>query len=289
MGNPNDYTIEDPTKGYKEEEGENTDPNAEGSGDESKKDGTADPSTEGTESTEGSESSNTDGESEESTETNSEASTDSKDDQTKDQVPLAKHLDTKNQLKEAKRKLAELEDSKKSDEVKNKTAEIKKKWIDKGYSEEAAQDMADVIGDVLETVQSKDTSNKDMLIKSEIEDLKADPFYKDIGVYSDKIKDKMAIASKLGSNLSVEEAYLLVVGVKNKLKESKIDSEVKESLKNKTKGSSTGSNVANSGGSANNAIQLSPEDRKALAGLQKMQPDAKWTTKKYYEMMVKKD
>jgi hypothetical protein len=198
-----------------------------------------------------------------------------------DTVPLATYLETKNKLKEERRKNAEYEDSKLSDNVRKKKESIKNMFIKKGYSEEAANDMADFGAEFLEEMSRTQTTNTEKLIEEEIQELAKDDFYSGIENHTSEIKSTISKAKNAGLNMTVEQAYLMQFGSKRKLKEAIRKEEVIEASrkdKPKTPTVPTASNTKKS-----NTYKLDEYDRKALKMLQESQPDFKWTEKKYFD------
>jgi hypothetical protein len=197
-----------------------------------------------------------------------------------DSVPLKTFLEMKNELKELKRKQAELEDTKVSESTRAYREKMKQKWIDRGYDEEMAKAMADDLTEVVSTLHAGAESNTDRLLKAEVDELSATDDFNDIGSYKDRIVDTIKKGKTAGLEISVEQAYLMMAG-KNKLKEIRNKETVINRINNTNKG--TGEIPTGQGEKPDNRYQLDADDKKALAQLQKFQPDYGWTAKKYYE------
>ncbi len=203
-----------------------------------------------------------------------------------DTVPLATYLDMKNKFKDAKTRLAEIEDSKRSEDTIATRNRIKNKWIDKGFDEDTANAISEEIAGVYEELGKAKQSKADILITEEIDELSSDSFYSDIKQYEGQIKSKIKQFKKVGEKISVEDAYLMVAGVRTKLKESQLRNEVVGGIENANKAQS---NVPTAVGSKpQNVYNLDSDDRAALAQLKVMQPTANWDEKKYYEMVKKR-
>ena len=208
----------------------------------------------------------------------------------KDTVPLATHLETKNALKQAKKKLAQIEDDKLDEQSKNMFNETKQRWLDKGYDDNLANAIAHEITNLGQNIIKQKQTNIEKMIDSEIEEISQDKFYEDIGQYAKSIKAKIAKAKTAGIDLGIKEAYLSLVGVDNKLQEINTHESIKKQQMNTQEGSTKGVNVGTSTStSTKTAYNLDSNDKKALVELKKMQPEAGWTEKKYYEMMKKKE
>lgn len=205
----------------------------------------------------------------------------------KDTVPLATFLEQKKKSKALEKKIAQMEDAKFEDSIKAKKAQIKKKWLDREFDEATAEAIAEEMAAVYTEFGKAKTSKQEALIDMEIEELSDDSFYSDIKNHKQEIKSKIKSFKKAGVDLTIQDAYLMIVGVTTKLKESKIDAEVKASVKNSTSTTSKSANVATSSGSSKSKYSLSREDAKNLRRLQKAQPDAKWDAKKYYNFVLK--
>jgi hypothetical protein len=197
-------------------------------------------------------------------------------------VPLATFLSEKKKRKALETKLAEKEDAEFDNSIKAKKAIIKKQWLDNGFDEPTATAAAEMAATIYSDFGTLRQSKKDMILDTQIDELSTDNFYSDIKNYKAQIKSKIKSFSKAGETLSVEEAYLMVVGPHTKMREAKIDQEVKKAANSSNKGtSSKKSNVATSSGSSTKSTKLSPEDAKNLKTLQKIQPDFEWTAEKY--------
>lgn len=205
----------------------------------------------------------------------------------KDSVPLATFLEQKKKFKALEKKIAEMEDAKFEESIKTKKNQIKKKWLDKEFDEATAEAIAEEMAAVYEEFGNVRKSKQELILDTEIEELSSDSFYSDIKEYKEQIKNKIRSFKKAGVDLDVKDAYLMTVGVNTKLKESKIDAEVKASVKGTNQITSKNSNVATSTGSTKSKYNLSTQDLKNLKRLQKVQPDAKWDAKKYYEYVLK--
>jgi len=201
-----------------------------------------------------------------------------------DAVPLAKFLELKNSLKDAKARLADYEDSKYSEELKAKKARVRDTWIDKGFDELTADAISEEIANIYEELGKAKKTHGEMLLIEQIDELSNDTFYSDIKQYEPQIKSKINQFAKAGEKLSLEDAYLLVTGPKTKLREAKVHQEVRDSL---TAGTG-GTNVPTSAGSRPaNTYNLDAHDMKALSKLKEYQPSAGWDEKKYFETMIK--
>lgn len=197
-----------------------------------------------------------------------------------DSVPLKTFLELKGELKELKRKQAEFEDTKISESTRTYREKMKQKWIDRGYDEDMAKAMAEDLTEVVNTLHAGNETNTDRLIKAEIDELSAVDDYTDIVSYKDRIVDTIKKGKTAGLEIGVEQAYFMLAG-NTKIKEIKNKQTVLNRLNNNNKGKSelpTGQ-----GDAKETKYQLDADDKKALAGLQKMQPEMNWTAKKYFE------
>jgi len=138
------------------------------------------------------------------------------------------------------------------------------------------------------STKNKKDSLADM-VDDEIEDLaRSDEFFADASSHRDSILLKIKEMQKKDIEISVEEAYILVTkGLRGKAKLVSQNRQNREFIENKKKAvNGKRTNVdTSSGGVPKQKYKLDKEDQKALAGLQKMQPDKKWDAKKYYEIM----
>ncbi|HAK12829.1 MAG TPA: hypothetical protein DCO78_13460 [Chitinophagaceae bacterium] len=202
-----------------------------------------------------------------------------------DTVPLRTHLETKKKLREVKSRLEELEAKEYSEKVRAKRESVRLKWLNKGYDDEVASMMADDIASIYEEIGAEKTARRNSVVDEEIDELSSDDFYSDIKTYSKQIKDKISQFKKVGEDLSVEDAYFMVVNPRTKLRETNLKEQQKNIINNKKQGTASKSNVPTAASkAAKNPYPLDPTDKKALAGLKLAQPEAKWDEKKYYEM-----
>jgi len=201
-------------------------------------------------------------------------------------VPLAVVLREKAKRKELERKLKEYEEKEHEKIVVAEKETIKEKYVKAGYSEA----LADVLAE--ERVQTnaeikrlkEDLTTREF--KSELKEIAKDKFFSDIEEFAVEIKQKM----KEVKGLSAEEAYILVnrkSATKRKMKEIQTDDEQLAAIERRK----TLINQPTSRGNAGNNVaskSLDKDDLKALKVLQQMQPDAKWSAKKYLETIKKK-
>lgn len=204
-------------------------------------------------------------------------------------VPLATFLEMKKQNKELKKKVNDKELQDLTENLKSRREKIKQKWIDKGYDEEFAEGLAD---DFIETQKEinddKINSKVEKRIDEELEDLsESDDFYKNIKDYKKDIVKIVKDYKNKGIEISLEEAYIKKVGLTNRLNELRTNMSLDNQYSKKKKSTKKVGN-ASSGGNENR-YNLDTNDQKALKSLQKVQPGANWTPKKYFEMIKKKE
>jgi len=217
----------------------------------------------------------------------SDESEEEEDDKKEESVPLSKFLETKNQLKEYKKKAAQYEEKELDNSMLKKKESIIKKWKAKGYDDDFAEAMAeDIISVMADNINIKKQSSFESTINEELEDLSnSDPFFSDAKSYKKDISKYMQKMKKKDVDITLEEAYMHVRGVKGRLKEVRTDIE-QRNLYSKQKKSQKA--VSNSNSSAvKDTYKLDKNDREALRGLKKAQPDKNWTEEKYFKMMKK--
>jgi hypothetical protein len=205
--------------------------------------------------------------------------------ETPETVPLATFLEVKNNLRSLKAKMADIEDSKYSDELRSQKERVYNKWIDNGFDEDTAKAISEEIAGVYEELGKAKKTQGDLFISEQIDELSTDDFYSDIKKYEGQIKSKIKQFKKAGEQISVEDAYVLIAGPKTKMREDRIRNEAIKSTSSQGTGNT---NVATASGSKmQNSYKLDANDKKALAELKKMQPSFNWDEKKYYESMIK--
>lgn len=186
-------------------------------------------------------------------------------------VPLSRFLEEKQKRKELEKRLRNYENN----ELKGK---FKEKWLGKGFEDDYAEEQANIEY----RIHLQDQKLREMEIDSEISDLaKDDDYFADAISYKSEIKAKMK-----EKNLSAEEAYL-ILRKKSRDRELATDNEQKEILRKRSDGVKQ-NNLTSSSASPKNPYPLDAADKKALAGLQRMQPDAGWTAEKFYKSRYQK-
>lgn len=204
-----------------------------------------------------------------------------------DTVPLKTYLEIKKQNREMHKKLYEYETKTYSTEALQLKEAKYKRYLEMGVEDNVAQALAE---DFFETYLLTTKNKKDSLadiVDSEIEDLaRSDEFFSDASSHRDSILLKIKEMEKKGIEIGVEEAYILVTKGRNRAKTFSQNKQNREILENKKTLNNKKLNVdTSSGGVPKQSFKLDKEDKKALAGLQKMQPDKNWDAKKYWETM----
>jgi hypothetical protein len=204
-----------------------------------------------------------------------------------DTVPLKTYLATKGEMKSLKKRLADLEQKQYTQDNLDYKSKTRQRYIDAGYEEGLADLIAEDIANIRDASASRRQSEEMDSIDEEINDLShTDNYYRDAIEYADSIKSKISDFKKKGVEISIEEAYALVANHKRKNKELYENNRQKEILDNKNSGIAGGANVPTaSGGKVTPNYKLDSDDKKALAQLQEMQPEAGWTPEKYYKMI----
>lgn len=200
-----------------------------------------------------------------------------------EKVPLSTHLEEKKKRKSLEKKIRELEEKELDSSILHEKETIKKKYIDKGYDEDLAVLIADdLINIKSEFKKSKLKEKRNNSFEDDLKELSRQSYYNDALTFKKEIKTKIDEFSKNGIDLSPEDAYQLVRG-KTRIKEFITDTEQKEALRRRSEESS--SKVPNASSvSPKNPFPLDESDKRALAGLQKLQPASGWTAEKYWKI-----
>ena len=184
-----------------------------------------------------------------------------------DHVPLAKYMVEKKKRQELERVLSQ-------QEAERKELNVVQGYLERGYPEFEAATLAkrDVSHDrELESLKARfqDTEIKDLS--------RSGDFYSDAETFTDEIKDKMK-----SLNISAKDAYMLVRG-ETRSYEVQLKKEQRAAVQRKQTTSKT---VTTAKATApTSPYKLDENDKKALAGLQKAQPDGGWSLEKYYKLM----
>jgi hypothetical protein len=198
-------------------------------------------------------------------------------------VPEATFLEEKKKRKELERRLREFEEKNVDKDVAIDKANIKKKYVDKGYDEDLAETIAEDMANLrAEFRKSRFSDLDDSTIDDDLKELARDNFFKDASVYKKEISTAISEAKKKGIELSAEDAYFKVRG-KTRLKEYQTEIEQLALLKRKE--TEEKEIPQSSPKSPKDPYPLDEADKKALEGLQKAMPSAGWTPEKYFKLM----
>lgn len=194
-------------------------------------------------------------------------------------VPLAVLLKEKAKRKELEKRVKELELQDEQKEVDTQITKIQARLVNQGYSEEEAREEAEEVYYTRQMARQSKKESEEKSFRLQLKELATtDNFYKDCELYADEIKAKI----KKIPDIDVEEAYMLVRGGLGR-KEFKEDLEQRQAIARRNV--ATRSGFASNGGSMNSKYQLDDNDKKALAQLQKVQPESGWNAEKYYKFV----
>lgn len=211
--------------------------------------------------------------------------TSSEDDEKK--VPLKTFLELKSKYKSMKKNHAELLDKTLDSDSKSFIAVKKQKYVDLGYDEALAEELAKDLAELKAEAKTSNRSHFEESIIEDIEDLENDPVFSDIGSYKAEIIEKiMTTKRKTGEVLDTDLAYLLVSKKKarSSLRDERINNTQADVISKKKAGVSGKTKVATSSSTtAKEQFKLDKDDMAALKMLQQFQPDAKWTKEKYWK------
>ena len=207
-----------------------------------------------------------------------------------DTVPLKTHLSMKAELKALKKQNLELAEKFESVAVSNTQATLAKKYEEMGLDVEIASSIA---SDIAKLTHKGDADSKfEDNITQELDDLSNDDLFYDAIDYKGQVIKRIRDFKKKGITLSVEDALLNIIGttnIKSRMKSTKTKQQAKNRLKMKRNGtkSKKPSTSSRDVGKPPKNYGLDSDDMKAYRELQKAQPWAKWTMKKYAAMKTK--
>ncbi len=187
--------------------------------------------------------------------------------QKSESVPLSKYMQEKKRRQDLEKQLA-------TDRAEREKLRLKDDLVNRGWPEYEAELQA------TEKVRQQENERKlqDKLTDMEIKDLvRSDSFYADAETFKDDLKEKM-----LELNCDAETAYMLVRG-KSRTREMQVEREATSQARKQSAAAKKTVTAASS--QPKNPYPFDDHDKKALAGLQEAQPDAKWTVEKYYKMI----
>lgn len=184
-----------------------------------------------------------------------------------DSVPLAKYLAEKKKRQEYEKVLAQ-------QAAEKEKMQLVQQLIERGWPEYEAAIQAE------EKIKQKQESEqlKSKLLDLDIKELAgSDPFYADAYSFKDDIKAKMR---ELG--VSAEEAYMLLRG-RVRTREIQLENEQRAAARRKETAPKRIDTAPPT--PPKSPYKLDDDDKKALAKLQEVQPDAGWTVEKYWKLM----
>lgn len=185
-----------------------------------------------------------------------------------DTVPLAKYLDTQRKLKEYERKMA-------ADAEERERLRVREDLIKRGYPEAEAEIQA---REKIEIKRELELARRERM-EGQIERLaRSEEFYADVNTFRDELLDVMREKS-----VDAKQAYLLLRG-DIRLKELRTKDE-QRSLMQRREAVAKKTATATATPVTSDYAGMDNDDKKALAMLQKVQPDAGWTPEKYKKMM----
>jgi hypothetical protein len=184
-----------------------------------------------------------------------------------DTVPLAKFLEAQKKVKEYERRLA-------TEAAERERVKLEQDFVGRGYPEVEAKRLAD---EKLELKREIEQARRDRM-EGQVERLaRSEEFYADADTFKDELLDIMREKS-----VDAKQAYLLFRG-DIRLKELQTKTEQRNLVQRKD---ATEKKVATAAPAPveSSFKDMDNDDKKALAMLQQMQPDAGWTPEKYKKL-----
>jgi hypothetical protein len=184
-----------------------------------------------------------------------------------DTVPLAKYLEVQKKAKEYERKLA-------AEAADRERAKLEQSFIGRGYPETEARLLAE---ERIEVRRELEQARRDRM-EGQVERLaRSEEFYADADTFKDELLDIMR-----EKNVDAKQAYLLHRG-DLRLKELQTKTEQRNLAQRKD---ATNKKVATAAPAPveSDYSGLNNEDKRVLAELQRMQPDAGWNAEKFKKM-----
>jgi hypothetical protein len=154
---------------------------------------------------------------------------------------------------------------------------MKKLVTERGYDEGVADLFADMFNEITKQIPRVDKVEQEIL--EDIQDYADEN--PEVLKYKKEIVEKVKKYRKADPDFSIDEALALIKPSKIRYGEIKTDVEQKQALERRKV---EGKKVATSSASSpKNPYPLDEEDKKALEGLQKAQPNRNWTAEKFYK------
>jgi hypothetical protein len=207
----------------------------------------------------------------------------SEQEQEEQKIPLKKFLEEKSRRKELEKRFKELEIQHLSSKQKEQALDIEEYIKQEGYDETFAKVQSKVFNKIMDLVPKP--NHEDDFIKEEIEDLaETEP---SILKYKKQIIERIKKFKKVGEDLSVEEAYSHLKP-SSKIRESELKTHVEQVNAVARRNAENKKQIASTPSSPKDSYPLDDNDKKALEGLKKMQPDNGWNEEKYYKSRYSK-
>lgn len=194
-----------------------------------------------------------------------------------ERVPLNKFLEEKKKRKEYEKRLREFEAKEEEHKEKEALSEIRKLAKDKDFDDDTAEMFETILRKSMSLREKRDPLTEQ--VNDEISDLaEVNP---EVIKYKKEIMATVKKFAKVGEEMSVEEAYRYIAPQKLRYNEMQTDIEQKAALRRRE--SYENRQLNSSSKEITSKYQLDETDRKALAGLQKYQPNAGWNEEKYFK------
>lgn len=227
----------------------------------------------------------------ENTESNEELDEESQDmdgssqEEEEETVPLATYLELKKKYKEVRKVNAGYEEKAMGSDLASFKSTKLAEYMNLGFTEGQAEKLVSDLLDAKKEIQKQKYSQFEQNILEDIEDLQNE--FEDIADYSGAIVDKIKELKRAGHVLDVADAYMLVKRnstTRKDLRDRKVNNVQADIINKKKSLPPSNKTMTGQSSSPKNKYPLDADDKKALAALQKMQPNSKWTAEKYYKM-----
>ncbi len=205
------------------------------------------------------------------------------DDEPDEKVPLATFLEEKKRRKDIESQLRDLSDKATDADILHAKNDIINKFKDKGYDDDLGTLIAEEFVKLKSEMKNSQTGKT---LDDEIQALSGDDFYSDAATYKNDLQKKVKEFKKKGVDISVKEAYNMLRG---SVRAKEIQTEIEQKSLNSRRKSSNKKLPSAKSSKPTNAYPLDEQDKKALKGLQSMQPDMGWTEEKYFKTIKKKE
>jgi hypothetical protein len=198
-------------------------------------------------------------------------------------VPLAKLIELKGQLKELKKENYKYRVQEEEKGKASRIDRIRKIALERGVDDDSADIFAEIASELYKAIPETDMETLE--ISDEVDDfIETTPSAKKL---KKEIVERLKKFRKVDADFTPEEAYRSIKPTKTD-RELGLESEQKELLQKRSIAKGDKEPPATSSASMKAKYPLTPDEKRIIAGLQRVHPDSGWNAEKYYKVVKKR-